>query len=466
MSIIDGLLVVQRSIPTDVLAGLATGQFSLHGGVIRDSAGRIVRHLVSAAPGTALNPFGMLNAVPSLVNVYQLNQLTNMTQALLQISQTTMLLSGLNLAISVVGFSALYAGLRRVDKHIAALDQKVDWIKAFLSNAQRASFLYAIEQLDQLEKVAVPAASRHQILHSAHATLGQSVKFYLLQWQAAESLVESMSYQHYFCSAFLAQARCSAELDMYDKARVELHAGIKQWRTHAQSLASNAILGKNRARFLDARFADSVPAAKIAGWLEFASAGQGVRGYEWLDVLRRERGSSLFKIRWARSNSEDKRDIAYLDNLTSREGVLLGYEAQLQFMAENQIRPSVMASEIERLQNRHGQSDVLVLAPASQLVKRPVATIAERVVQEPPTVDRQTVFWHLAQLEALFQPKGYPVELNRFVQDYLTKKGYARSECLAVIDLLLAEGFIETYATAAPKSSGVVTAVRIAKRST
>ena len=52
-------LSVARSIPVRQVIGLATGSLSLHGGVIRDAAGRIVSHLMPASAG-------LLSAVPGL----------------------------------------------------------------------------------------------------------------------------------------------------------------------------------------------------------------------------------------------------------------------------------------------------------------------------------------------------------------------------------------------------------------
>ena len=293
MSIIDGLLIVQRSIPTDVLAGLATGQFSLHGGVVRNGAGQIVRHLVSTAPATALNPFGIISAVPSLVNVYQLHNLTQMTQALMQISQATMMLSGLNLAVSVVGFGAMLAGLRRVDERIKALDQKVDWIKLFLATERRAKLLNAIEELSRL---ATKERNAHAILHSARNSLGEARMCYLEHWDNSKCLEESMSYQHYFCTAFLAQARCFAEMEEYDDAVNVYREGMEQWEDRARSIASEQLLGENRARFLGASYAktEKVPSAKVVGWMDFAY--NDPKGYQWIDILRKEQDNNVLEF--------------------------------------------------------------------------------------------------------------------------------------------------------------------------
>lgn len=465
MSIFDGLLVVQRSIPTDVLAGLVTGQFSLHGGVVRDGAGRIVRHLISTAPNAALNPFGMLGFVPPLVNVYQLNQLTNMTQALMQISQATMFLSGLNLAVSAVGFTALYAGLRGIKQDIDKLDQKVDWIKTFLETDRQAKLINALRQLSRLPPDLDDNA--FAILHTSRYALGDAAMAYLGHWDASTCLQESMSYQHYFCTAFLAQARCSAELGMHDIALAEFREGMADWRQRAQQTAAENILGKkNRARFLDKRFAKDAPAAKIAGWMDFVFDDNKVRGYQWIDKLREEFDPPAMSLPWNTKKQREtvRNQISYLDNLASRDVVLKGHEAQLQFMAEHKIRPSVFAEEVERLQRVYGKNAVVILAPTARAQQPTKIAAAKLATTGGAAIDPETLIRHLADAHNESVRRGLSFfRLDWFVQTYLSSKGYDEELAYELINMLQKKGLIAVYQVDDPVSGKRQTAVRLNK---
>ena len=478
MSIIDGLLTVQRSIPTDVLAGLATGQFSLHGGVVRNSAGQIVRHLVSTAPTTALNPFGMISAVPSLVNVYQLHNLTRMTQALIQISQATMMLSGLNLAVSVFGFGAMFAGLRRVDERIKNLDQKVDWVKLFLATERRAKLLNAVEELSRL---ATKERNAHLVLHSARNSLGEARMCYLEHWNNSKGIDESMSYQHYFCTAFLAQARCFAEMEEYDDAVDVYKAGMQQWQERARKIASERILGQNRARFLDASYAktEKVPSAKIVGWMDFAY--NDPRGYQWIDTLRMEQNTSFWIFSRGGSKKELARDITYLDNLASRDAILKGYEAQLQFFADNKIRPSQFADAISQLRDANHDSDMLFLAPHEDTYRLEFDTdehLSTTISVSPPDLRQEMDSAHNAEDYTEIEPDEFLwqlgnvekenvrvhrrfVGLSWFVKTHLFRQGYAINASYGLANALEKKGLVEIYQVDNSTGGHSVTGIRL-----
>ena len=113
-------LMVTRVIPKEVLRGLSTGQYKMHGGVIRwasgtEHAGEIVRHLIPAVSQTITDPlFGPLNGMLNIANTYQLNRISLTTQAVLQMATGTMALSGLNLAVSAIEFAVINQKLERL----------------------------------------------------------------------------------------------------------------------------------------------------------------------------------------------------------------------------------------------------------------------------------------------------------------------------------------------------------------
>ena len=110
-------LIVERGIPSEVLTGLLTRKFKLYGGVVRwaagtEKAGQIVRHLIPVSTQSitsqVLSPIlGNMGVVNAYQMSRQFNALSSVTQQVLQIASGTMVFSGLNLAVTAVGFVVL-----------------------------------------------------------------------------------------------------------------------------------------------------------------------------------------------------------------------------------------------------------------------------------------------------------------------------------------------------------------------
>ena len=119
MELIPGLTVV-RGIPVDMAAGILTRQYTVHGGVIRvaaghPNAGQIVRHLIPiqrTAMGIApFSPLGTPIQIANTIGTYrlmgQVNDLNVVTTQVLQIASNTMILSGLHLTVTALGFGVI-----------------------------------------------------------------------------------------------------------------------------------------------------------------------------------------------------------------------------------------------------------------------------------------------------------------------------------------------------------------------
>jgi hypothetical protein len=96
---------VARGIPTEVITGLMTGQYKLHGGVIRwaantDHAGQVVRHLIPVAsqlipaPARALFELGKVGLEG--VNTYQLHKLSGNVNELAESNKRMLQLESAN----------------------------------------------------------------------------------------------------------------------------------------------------------------------------------------------------------------------------------------------------------------------------------------------------------------------------------------------------------------------------------
>ena len=363
---IEKLFTLERSIPESVAMGVLSGKYAVHGGVIRDAGGRIVRHLVPAA-ATSLNPLGALSAPFDIFNTFQLRDIAKTTQQLVSMSQATMALSGLNLAVSAVGFTVLYRSLKKVDERVKALDKKLSWIKTFLESDRRATLLLAADELSSL-----PTDREHRIhiLHSSRERLGHASMHYREHLENSTDLLESMSYQHFFCTAFLMRARCSAELGMFDKASGEIEAGSKDWSQASRRIAKNLILADQPERFLQKDYVDILPTAKLAEWMDFAHAEN--RGIGWIDSLRTnfsESGISKLKGLFSGGlDDKDREQVTYMHNLVARSSVLEGYKSQYHDFQNSQTTPSEFYKEIDKLPPESASEGFYILAPIQSAI--------------------------------------------------------------------------------------------------
>ena len=159
---IDSLLglSVARGIPTEVVSGLITGMYRLDGGVIRwaantENAGQIIRHLIPIAsnigPTSLLAP---ISGVMGAVNTYQLHGISNQlhtltetTQKVLEIANTSMVLSGLNLAVTAVGFYVLNEKLKNLEGKLNEIQSEVKAIRTLLELDERARLGSALRDL-------------------------------------------------------------------------------------------------------------------------------------------------------------------------------------------------------------------------------------------------------------------------------------------------------------------------------
>ena len=359
---IGQLFSLERSIPESVAMGVLSGKYGVHGGVIRDGAGRIVRHLVPAA-SKAFDPFGLVSLPFGIANTLQLRSLTKLTQEIQQLSQATMALSGLNLAVSAVGFGVMYASLKGVEQRVAELDRKVSWIKAFLDSGRRATILNASNELSSL-----PADPNHRshILHQARESLGHVTMHYLAHWDEAADLLEAMAYQHYFCMAALMRARCSAELGMLDKSVIEIEQSKEEWVSRSRKIAKTFILKDNPERLLRPEFAVHAPAAKLAHWMDFSEDSN--KGYDWIDALRERPNPFTLPSMWSKDVSKDEiQGLSHLENLTHRHQVLDGYVSQYKYLCEQGINPSDFDAQVKGLTTDSLESDILILAPTAEV---------------------------------------------------------------------------------------------------
>lgn len=411
-------LVVQRAIPKDTLLGLALGHYKLHGGVVRwasgsENAGQIVRHLIPVTKKAFDTPlFNPVTNTLQAVNTYQLNQisgqvksLAGLNQQIFQMSQGMMALSGLNLAVSAVGFLVVINKLNKLEAKLNQIQKDVKEIRSMLEIEERSRLaavlkdLLTIIQVEDLEH-------RKTILFNAKNTLAPiSIKYRELLGNA-ETIESAVAYEEYFCLTQLAYVRCLAELGMLNIAKNELQEGKEFWEDQTRRISKDFLLGNDPERFLYSDLSQSVPVSTLVSWLDFAYSEE--KGYTWIDELRiknqpwyKDVGkeamkftSSFFggisnyaggiksqgigaatsfwkttenKVEFKSASEEEAKVIPSLQKFVARSNVFEGYTAQYELMEFHKITPSELDKKIEEFRTED-DNGFLILEPAKKKV--------------------------------------------------------------------------------------------------
>ena len=275
---IDSLLglSVARGIPTEVVSGLITGMYRLDGGVIRwaantENAGQIIRHLIpiasSIGPTSLLSP---ISGVIGAVNTYQLHGISNQirtltetTQQVLEIANTSMVFSGLNLAVTAVGFYVLNEKLKNLEGKLNEIQSEVKAIRTLLELDERARLGSALRDLLNITHVKNIEHRNTLLFNSKNVLAPISLKYKELL-SNADTLELAMAYEEYFCLTSLAHARCLAELGMLDMAYRDIAETNQFWRSQAQRIGAELLIGKYPERFLHKEFSEELPISVLA----------------------------------------------------------------------------------------------------------------------------------------------------------------------------------------------------------
>jgi hypothetical protein len=360
-------LIVERAIPSDVWGGLMMGRYKLHGGVIRwaagtPNAGQIVRHLL---------PVSSASNITNYFNVYQLQQLSgqvgNLTQAtqhVLQVATGTMILSGLNLAVSAIGFAFLNQKLSKLETRLTEIQTTVYEIRALLERSERAELRAALRDLLKIND-STSHENRHTLLHNTRLSLARINERYRELLAGATSIESAMAYEEFFCLTALTQSRCTAELGMLDIAHHEIREMRDFWKKESLRIINKLLLAGQPERFLFSDFAKDLPVSTFVEWLDFAN--QEEKGYVWLDELRAKTDSWYFPTRQSGAlkglvgffskddpvanelNRQKEVVIPSIQKLVARDKVFEGHVAQYEIMEKAKLKPSETEARIAKL---------------------------------------------------------------------------------------------------------------------
>lgn len=336
-----------RVIPDSVLTGVLSGSYKIFGGVVRNKSGQIVAHLVNAGNptnilSTLLSP---VNTAFSGLNTYQLYRIGVDAQKLIGLAQTSMVISGLTLAVSSAGFLFLNNKINKIDKKLQEMAVDLKYIKSFLELQERSrliSALKVIRELGQIEDI----STKTQMLINSRQTLGEIHEKYKSLLIEDKSVKELMPIEEYFTITAIGHALCSAELGMYDQAKNDLLESQLIWKKAAKSFVREKVIGKEPQRFLTKKYVSHIKSEEIAGWMDFAEDRE--LGIDRLDQLRGMSPKIDINIR-SSIGKEEAIAIEVARKLVQRDRVLQGYVYQYEYFASLKTKPSEVQQYFESL---------------------------------------------------------------------------------------------------------------------
>lgn len=355
--LLDLGLTVGRNVPAETWAGLASGLYRLHGGVVRDLSGRIVTHLALPASllGTAVPGLNIFGAVVQGAAVFGLSkdikhlQLT--ADHILTASLATTALSGLGLVVSIAGFAFLHHQIKQVESRLVRIEKQTREIKQILNSSHRAQLLAAIDSLSQ-SRVVKHGRMRHDLLMQGKQSFTTLAHHYKALWAEGTDMVDLDATDEHFTLAIMGAAICASDLGMGDIAAVEVKRHIDDWRVIAQRHCGKTLLKDDPERLLHSRYLKPLPTSEIVAMLDFVNGTQ--RGIGWVDELRARQGrATIFALPTANTETAA---IDFARKLRARDEVLQGYAAHFEFLAPKKIKASDFTSEITTLLERGGDA--------------------------------------------------------------------------------------------------------------
>lgn len=405
-------MLVARAVPDYALLGLATGQYTLHGGVIRwaagtPQAGQIVCHLIpalGAASAPAFSGLGIVSqaaaaagaiplaavATPVLTAITTGASIASVviggitlfnTFKILKAAQRTMALAEMNLVATQTGFASLEQRLNQLEGKLDEIKTSVTVILTLLQMEQRAELRVALDHLNRIGLIKDEHVRRELLVHSA-TTLGKIGQIYEQRLTAAGTSAEMMVCEEYYCIAMLAQVRCYAELRELSMARRILETMHEHWCAAARSIMVKLLLGHHPEKYLSSEFAADVSIAELAEWLDFAYNTS--KGYAWIDELRTKTDAWYYfkeptglhpSRRMTRLTERD--EIVYLRQtlsipamrkLVARASVLETYLAQYELMEQHQMTAGEFEAQLAAVTPDDQVEGFVVLTPAVEVL--------------------------------------------------------------------------------------------------
>ncbi len=352
---------LSRTIPDNVLSGVLSGAYKIYGGVVRDGSGQIVAHLVnsgnlSSISNVASSFASPINSLFTGMNTFQLHRIGQDVDKLVSMSQATMAISGLTLAVSAAGFMFLNHKLNKIDEKLIELSADVKFIRNFLELQERAKLMTAFKNVRAIESNK-DISIKNELLLDSRKNFGECHELYKSLLSKNTNIKDLIPVEEYFTLTAIGYSLCSAELGLHDQAAKDLKESFDVWQSFSKTFVKDSIFGDNPERFLTKKYAPHIKSEEIASWMDFAWDTD--IGLDVLDVLRDK--TPRFDINFSTTlDKEEALSIEVARKLVQRERVLQGYISQYEYYAEHQIAPSSVNKFISSLPKENEVSNTFI----------------------------------------------------------------------------------------------------------
>lgn len=203
-------LTVEFDLPEEILQGLLRGEYIRYGGVIRNSAGGIVRHLVETG---------------SSVESYN-KEITQTLQALKLSGQFAVGINVITLGVALAGFVYLSQRLNKIEQillgisdQLKIVEEKIDFIHNKLDVQFLSELRYALEVADNSLMNKDYDARKTQLIVARNAFVKAKSSFFELAEMMRQKGLVGKYYENYYqyitCYALsgIGESRCSLYLD-------------------------------------------------------------------------------------------------------------------------------------------------------------------------------------------------------------------------------------------------------------
>lgn len=251
---------VERVIPPELIHGLGT-KYTVSGGTIRiapgyENAGTIVKHL--RFPENAEQTNKILQELKSTIenqkiSSQDLQNYGGTLEAIKSLQNATLILQGVNLAISAVGFALVLTKLNEIEKQLEKIDAKLDRlqltaneIKTYQEITQHSKYFANLENLRSGLNI-----NKESMIYGAISNIRESQFLFQRvctnQLQDTKSLYQDselffISFQVVIGSA-ICIANAHAQRDEYDEASRAL-SGLSEWISEITPIIFNPIKSK------------------------------------------------------------------------------------------------------------------------------------------------------------------------------------------------------------------------------
>ncbi len=161
-----------------------------------------MRHLIPVAAQAVGDPIlSPLSAALKVVNTYQLQHLSRQvntlavaTQQVLEIATGTMLLSGLDLAVSAVGFAVINQKLNKLEGKLSQIQQEIAAIRIMLELKERSELKAALRDLINVIEIEDPEHRRTMLFNAKNVLAPVNLKYKELL-AGTETVETAMAYE-------------------------------------------------------------------------------------------------------------------------------------------------------------------------------------------------------------------------------------------------------------------------------